>query len=136
MAAPLASSLDVQGAALQLRAQRAQVLASNLANADTPGYKARDFDFAQALQAATGTAAAGAATALARTAPGHQSAVAGAQGAPSLLYRAPMQAALDGNSVEPDVERAAFVENSLRYQAGLKFMTGQIKQMLSAISGQ
>ena len=136
MPAPLTSSLEIQGAALQLRAERAQVLASNLANADTPSYKARDFNFAQALQAATGTATAGAAAVLARTAPGHLAAGGGVQPAPNLMYRAPLQAALDGNTVEPDVERAAFVENSLRYQAGLKFMTGQIKTMLSAISGQ
>jgi flagellar basal-body rod protein FlgB len=157
MLAPLTSQLDFDGAALQLRAQRAQLLASNLANADTPGFKARDIDFAQALHNATGVAVAASgatgtggttggtspaavrAVPLARTDPAHLDGTAGtggtAAGTGDTLYRVPMQAALDGNSVEPDVERAAFLENSLRYQAGLKFMTGQIKQMLSAISG-
>jgi len=141
---PLTATLDYQAAALQLRSQRAQTLASNLANADTPGYQAKDFDFRSALQQATGTqqlaarAPAAAATALSasRTDARHLAASLGTVAGPDLQFRVPMQTALDGNSVEPDVERAAFVDNSVRYESGLRFMTAQIKTMLSAISGQ
>lgn len=153
----LSGTLDFDAAALRLRAQRTQMLASNLANADTPDYKARDFNFAQALQAATGVqinsgvqsgsgvqsnsstqagSAAAAAPALAQTEPGHLSGGTGGSGGPTLLYRLPVQSSLDGNTVEPDVERAAFVDNSLRYQEGLKYMTNQIKTMLTAVNGQ
>lgn len=151
----LSGTLDFDAAALRLRAQRTQMLASNLANADTPDYKARDFNFAQALQAATGAqlnssvqpnggaqsvtgtqAAALAAPALAQTNPGHLAGGSGGAGGPTLLYRLPVQSSLDGNTVEPDVERAAFVDNSLRYQEGLKYMTNQIKTMLTAVNGQ
>ena len=149
----LTGSLDFDAAALKLRAQRTQLLASNLANADTPTYKARDFNFAQALQAATGVQPAatdgssvttGAATTtfavsttqLAQTQPGHLAGGSGSSGGPTLVYRVPVQSSLDGNTVEPDVERAAFVDNSLRYQEGLKYMTNQIKTMLTAVNGQ
>ena len=139
--------LDFDAAALRLRAERTQTLASNLANADTPNYKARDFSFADALQAATGvqstaaTGKVGAAVAstpaaMTQTDPRHLSASASDGGGPTLLYRTPLQTSLDGNTVEPDVERAAFVDNSLRYEEGLKYMTHQIKTMLTAVNGQ
>ena len=126
--------LDFDAAALRLRAERTQTLASNLANADTPNYKARDFSFADALQA--GAAAATTPAAMAQTDPRHLAASAGDGGGPTMLYRTPLQTSLDGNTVEPDVERAAFVDNSLRYEEGLKYMTHQIKTMLTAVNGQ
>ena len=136
----IAASLDFDASALQLRSQRAQVLASNLANADTPNFKARDFSFADALREATGVASTAAGTAaavpLVQTNPGHMTAGAATGGGPTLLYRTPMQSALDGNTVEPDVERSAFVDNSLRYQEGLKYMSNQIKTLLTAVNGQ
>jgi flagellar basal-body rod protein FlgB len=133
-------SMDFQAQALQLQAERGRVLASNIANADTPNYKARDFNFQQALMAATaGTGASGAASAavpVARTQPGHMALPSAAGGTPALLYRAPLQNSVDGNTVDLDVERANFAENSVRYEATLRFINGQIKTMTTAINGQ
>lgn len=132
-------SMDFNAKALELQAERGRVLASNIANADTPNYKARDFNFQQALAAATATgggAAAGKSVAVVVTQPGHMSAPAGTAGGPALLYRAPLQSAVDGNTVDLDVERANFVENSVRYEATLRFINGQIKTMTTAINGQ
>lgn len=136
---PLAS-IDFQSRALELQAERGRVLASNIANADTPNYKARDFDFQQALAAATQSGQAGSATALApvRTNPAHLAGAgaAAASAAPPLMYRAPLQSSIDGNTVDLDVERANFAENSVRYEATLRFLNGQIKEMMTAINGQ
>ncbi len=131
----LTQGLDFNANALLLRAERTRVLASNIANADTPNYKARDFDFRSALAQATGAQVAGV-VAPAQTAAGHMSAAAGPNGAPALLYRAPLQTALDGNTVDMDMERAAFADNTLRYEASLRFINGQIRTLMSAINGQ
>jgi flagellar basal-body rod protein FlgB len=132
------ASIDFQSAALELQAERGRVLASNIANADTPNYKARDFDFRAALAVATQGAAGAAGGALApvRTNPGHLGTGAASTAMPPLLYRAPLQSSVDGNTVDLDVERANFAENSVRYEATLKFLNGQIKQMMTAINGQ
>lgn len=129
------SSIEFQAQALQLQAERGRVLASNIANADTPNYKARDFDFKQALSAAA-AAASSSTPPLARTQAGHLSAAPAAAPAPALLYRAPVQGAIDGNTVDLDAERANFAQNSVRYEASLRFLTAQFKQMMSAINGQ
>jgi flagellar basal-body rod protein FlgB len=100
--------------ALQLRARRQSVLAANLANADTPNYKARDLDFAAALKGALG--AAGNPLPLARTSPRHLAGVATTVADASIKYRTVVQPSLDGNTVDPDVERAQFAENALQYQ--------------------
>jgi flagellar basal-body rod protein FlgB len=148
MTGKLDAALGFHEAALRLRSQRQQVLASNIANADTPNYKARDFDFAKALQEASGNAESGAAApALARTAAAHLPAAAGgvggAGGAGSavtvgkqpLLYRTGVQGGVDGNSVDMDVERNAFTDNALRYEASVTMITSQIKNLLAAIQG-
>ena len=134
----LTASLDFQATALSLHAERAKVLASNIANADTPNYQAKDFDFNQALALATARSQSGSqsASAPSRTHPGHLAGPAGTTPSPVLQYRQPLQAALDGNSVDLDTERAAFAENSVRYEATLRFLNSQIKTMLSAINGQ
>jgi len=139
----LTKTLDFNAQALLLRSERSRVLASNIANADTPNYKARDFDFRAALSQATGVqmgmasaAAGGAAVAQARTAAGHQAGGAGGGGGPTLLYRTPLQTALDANTVDMDMERAAFADNTLRYEAGLRFINGQIRTLMTAINGQ
>jgi len=133
-------SMDFQAQALQLQAERGRVLASNIANADTPNYKARDFNFQQALAAATaGSGAArgaGTAVAVAVTRPGHMTTPSAVGANPPLLYRAPLQNSVDGNTVDLDVERANFAENSVRYEATLRFLNGQIKTMTTAINGQ
>jgi flagellar basal-body rod protein FlgB len=115
--------LQFQSAALKLRGQRQELLSANIANADTPGYKAVDFDFAQALQAAAAPAA------------GAAGATTGAAPAPTLLYRNPSQPSLDGNTVELDGERARFADNAVRYEAAVKFLNAQLKTMLSAMQG-
>ncbi len=124
--------------ALSLRAQRQEVLASNIANADTPNYKARDIDFTAALQGAL--AAKGASGPMATTARNHIG-----QGKPTgdmlsngtpVMYRGVVQGAVDGNTVDMDVERNQFADNALRYEAGITMINSQIKGLLAAIQGQ
>ena len=131
----LTGNLQFQGQALLLRAERQKVLSGNIANADTPGFQARDFDFAKALQAAT-TQGAGAAGGGAITDPRHIP-VRGAGGAndPKLLYRLPEQPSIDGNTVDMDRERANFADNTVRYEATLRFINGDVRNLLSAIRG-
>jgi len=124
--------------ALNLRAQRQQLLASNIANADTPNYKARDIDFANALQGAL-TRTTPPAGVLAATDPRH---IDNAQANPDLLpdgtpvlYRQPAQASVDGNTVDMDVERNQFADNAVRYEAGVTMINMQIKGLLAAIQG-
>jgi flagellar basal-body rod protein FlgB len=117
--------------ALLLHGQRLGVLATNLANADTPNYKARDIDFSAVL-AGTDDAA----LPLNVTEDGHISLQSGDTPAVDLQYRNPYQASLDGNTVEMPVEQAAFAENNVRYQASLAFINMQIADMQLAIAGQ
>ena len=136
MTSKLDSALSFQQQALGLRAYRQQVLAGNIANADTPNYKARDFDFSTALkEAQAGSGAVGGSLAMSRTSSGHLSAADGIAPA-RLMYRTPVQPSVDGNTVEMDVERAQIAENTIHYEAGLTFMTGKIKTLMSAIQGQ
>ena len=131
--------------ALSLRSTRQELLASNIANADTPNYKARDVDFAAALKGALAKAG-GSAPALSGTAPQHLAGKGSAAPAASgkaatlpdgtpLLYRAPAQGAVDGNTVDMDLERNAFADNAIRYEAAVTFLNSQIKGMLTAIQG-
>ena len=121
--------------ALRVCDQRQQVLASNIANADTPNYKARDLDFKAALQGAlSGSAPAGGVT-MAATSPGHLAGKAGLSGNAGLLYRTPAQGSVDGNTVDIDAERAAFAENAVQYEFNLTRLTHQIKGMLTSIQG-
>lgn len=120
-------------AALRLRAQRTELLASNLANADTPNYKARDIDF----QAAMKTAMAGqGAAALKTTHAGHMTGSVGGGLEDYVKFRIPTQPALDGNSVETHVEQAAFSRNAMEYQATLRFLEGKSKSIINAIKGE
>ena len=132
----LTQSLDFQGQALALRSERQRVLASNIANADTPGYVARDMNFSQALQQATGSLKASSAVAV--SAPGH---IGGRQStaqtvSSNLSYAAPSQNNLDGNSVDMDRERASIADNSIKYEATLRFINSHVRTMLEAIKGQ
>jgi flagellar basal-body rod protein FlgB len=124
-------------AALSLRSQRQQVLASNIANADTPNYKARDIDFASALQGvlARGGPPAGV---LAATAAAHIGGPPNADMLPDgtqLQYRGVVQGAVDGNTVDMDVERNQFADNALRYEAGITMINHQIRSLMAAIQG-
>ncbi|WP_028312788.1 flagellar basal body protein [Derxia gummosa] len=198
----LGSSLDANAQALRLRSERQKLLAANIANADTPGYKAQDFDFGKSFSAAlrgtreapvpagpaaqlarsgpsnlptlalasaglasgasagatpagsnaasVGATEAGAAASavtpvtlaatgrLARTDAGHLPgtlAKASADG-PAVRYRTVGQPSVDGNTVDSDTEQARFADNTLRYEASLRFLNGQIKTLTSAINGQ
>lgn len=129
----MTGTLHFHQEALNLRDQRQQVLANNIANADTPNFKARDFDFASELQKAA-TQGRQQATALARTSAGHM----GGSGTEALdvsnmQYRIPAQSRLDGNTVDMDMERSKFLDNSVRYQASLTFMNSRIKSLRSAM---
>ena len=131
----MTARLDGYGQSLMLRSQRQQVIASNIANADTPGYVARDFDFAAALKQASGESAVSTQQ-LATTAAGHMTLSGRAPGDPKLAYTVQTQPSQDGNSVDLDRERANFVDNSIRYESTLRFINGHVKTMLSAIQGQ
>lgn len=120
-----------QEKALGLRAQRQQVLAANIANADTPNYKARDFDFASALKSAVAGRSSGDLT-LARTASMHLTG-SGDGTLARLMYRTPSQGSVDGNTVDMDIERGQFAENAVQYEAGLTFITHQIKLLNAAL---
>ena len=132
----LTDTLDFQAQALVLRSERQRLIASNIANADTPGYVAREMDFAQALRQATGTLDSG--RTLAVSQPGHigPSAGAPASGAASLRYAVAAQTNLDRNTVDMDRERASFADNSVKYEATLRFINGNVRTVLSAITGQ
>ncbi len=142
MFAQISSGLDFQSKALVLRAERQRIVASNIANADTPGYAARDFDFKSALQEATGTGtslsmpASRDEGARSVTHPGHIPLNASSSGKSALAYTIQSQPSMDGNSVDLDRERANFADNAVRYEATLRFINGQSKTMLSAIQGQ
>jgi flagellar basal-body rod protein FlgB len=131
----LTNALDFHGQALSLRSERQRLIASNIANADTPGYVARDFSFAQALRQATGPA--GGAGAVATTNAGHIGGGAtGARSEPNLLYASASQTNLDRNTVDMDRERANFADNAVKYEATLRFINGNVRTMLDAIKGQ
>ncbi len=124
--------------ALSLRAYRQQVLASNIANADTPHYKARDLDFKASLQGAMGGKGGGMSGPLdlVRTAPRHLPVGDGAPAGAKLLYRTETQSSVDGNTVDMDVERAAFAENAVQYEAGITFVNQMLRNIQSALQGQ
>ena len=116
--------------ALQFRAQRNEVLASNIANADTPNYKARDLDFGQALKGARQQS-----INLQTTSDLHKQAWGITKQGAQTMYRVPTQPSLDGNTVSTDVEQAQFAENALQYRASLAFMDGSIRTLRMAIKG-
>jgi flagellar basal-body rod protein FlgB len=125
--------LGVHADALKVSSQRMELLATNLANADTPNFKARDIDFREALaQAASPNSAAE----LNTTQPNHLPADAAGQGAANLKYRVPLAPSLDGNTVDVQLEQAAFADNAVRFQATLTFLTGRLRTLMTAITGQ
>lgn len=121
--------------ALRVRDQRQQVLASNIANADTPNYKARDLDFKTTLQGALKGAGTPGGVAMATTAPGHLKGNPGMAADANLQYRTPAQGSVDGNTVDMDAERAAFADNTIHYEFNLNRLSSQIKGLLSVIQG-
>ncbi len=108
------SLFGIHATALQLRSQRMSMLASNIANAATPNYKARDIDFAQALRQASD----------------------GESIESARAYRVPLQPSLDGNTVERSVEQTAFAENAIAYRSSLSFLQGRVGTMMRALKGE
>jgi flagellar basal-body rod protein FlgB len=138
MISKLDDYLRFQETALSLRAKRQEVLASNIANADTPNFKARDIDFASAMQDAMARSTPPAGQ-LATSDPRHVARATPdantlADGTP-VLYRQASQNAADGNSVDMDVERNHFTENAVRYEASITLINQQIRAMLAAVQG-
>ncbi|KPQ24996.1 MAG: flagellar basal-body rod protein FlgB [Halomonas sp. HL-48] len=137
----LESSLNYHQQALGLRQARHEVLSANIANADTPNYKARDIDFASELKKAVegGQREQGGnngGLALSRTSGNHlegQGPAPAGGGNADLLYRTPSQPSLDGNTVEMDRERSQFADNAVRYQAGLTIMNSRIQGLKNAM---
>ncbi len=114
------SLFGVHATALELRARRMGVLASNIANASTPGFKAKDIDFQSALKAAEGPAASGVDRAMDE----------------ATLYRVPLQPSADGNTVDLSTEQTAFAENAVAYQTTLSFLNGRISTITRALRGE
>jgi flagellar basal-body rod protein FlgB len=153
MRTSLDNYLGIHPQALQLEAKRNELLAANLANVDTPNYKARDIDFKAALSAASGesnAASSGGSSAL--TLRNTESSAAGTAAAggvsatgtgasdgdidsSTVKYRVPMASALDGNTVDEQLEQSAFAENSVRYQASLQFINSALRDLMTAITG-
>ncbi len=133
------AALGIHDQALKLRSQRAELLASNIANSDTPGYKARDIDFKTALQTVQAQKSAqGFADAhkLSVTHSNHIQTNTTTSMSGETKYRVPHQASLDGNTVDSQTEKSAFADNALRYQASLTFLDGKFKGLISALKGE
>ena len=143
----LTGSLSFHGQALALRSERQRTIAGNIANADTPGYAGRDFQFAEALGDAVGRGSGGigssggnlALAGSARTHGAHLplggSGGIGSGSGPARDYTVQSQPSLDGNTVDLDRERAAFADNAVRYEATLRFINHGVRQALTAIRG-
>lgn len=134
MKAQIDDALRFHQSALNLQARRQELLASNIANADTPNFKSRDIDFRSALRSALGERFGP--LALATTSSRHAPAASRAPFEAYIGYRTESQSSVDGNTVNMDVERAAFAENSVHYEASVTFINGLLRGMQTAISGQ
>lgn len=128
MTTSIRDDLSFHASALMLRERRGELLASNIANAATPGFKARDIDFKAAFQAEVGAGA--------LNATDSRHFATGQPGATQTGYRVPVNPALDGNTVEPAVEQMQFAENSLRYQTSLTLLNRRIAGLAQAIKGE
>jgi flagellar basal-body rod protein FlgB len=129
----LDSALRFHQEALNLRARRQEVLSGNIAHADTPNFKARDFEFSSSLTQAVERGRQSQSVSLATTSSRHLPGEARAVGEAELMYRTPNQSSIDGNTVEMDVERVNFADNAMRYEANLTILGSKIKSLLSAI---
>lgn len=141
MAFNLDTYLGVHTQALKVREQRTELLARNLANADTPGYKAQDLDFRAALAATSPDPGAGRFAGPVATQAGHighdiHGALDGGSTSAFLKYRTPLAPSLDGNTVDAQLEQAAFADNAVRYQATLQFLSSKFRSLLTAITGE
>ncbi len=133
MPADLDSHFGVHAQALVLRSQRAEILGANLANADTPNYKAKDFDFATVLREQQN----GTGFSLQRTHPSHLVQPGDTRIAPGAIqFRTPQQASINGNTVETHIEQGKYSENAVQYLASLELLNGKISGLMRAIRGE
>ncbi|WP_336368160.1 flagellar basal body rod protein FlgB [Marinobacter sp. C2H3] len=132
MAISFDNALGIHERALQVRVQRAEVLANNLANADTPGYKARDIDFRAMLQQANESMSG---LAMERTNSAHLSGGSGG-GDGDLLYRNPYQPSVDGNTVDAQQEQARYMRNAMDFQASFQFLSSKFAGLTKALKGE
>jgi len=123
------NSLGIHPQTMQLRAARAEVLANNLANADTPNFKARDFDFNAMLEAESRRS-------LEMNATDQRHLRGNVNTDSELMYRNPYQPAIDGNTVDTQMEQSFYTENALRYNASFEFLNSKFKGLKNAIKGQ
>lgn len=131
MVSKLDNALNFHQTALNVRAARQELLSSNIANGDTPNYKARDIDFSSVLRDALSSNTNK--TGLTTTSPMHLASKSENSIVSQALYRIPQQPSADGNTVEMDAERAKFADNSIKYDASLTFISGQIRNLMTAI---
>lgn len=127
------SALGVHSNALALRSHRAEILASNIVNADTPGYQARDLDFRKILDLETGNG-----QTLAKTNSKHFQTQGdlGAGNGNELMYRNPLQPSIDGNTVDLQIEQAEYAKNALRFQASFTFLNSKVRGVIGALKGE
>ncbi len=131
MAISFENAFGIHEQALKARTQRAEIIANNLANADTPHFKARDIDFKQMLQQQEQQIS------LSTTRSGHISVGVGdTDAAANELYRVPTQASLDGNTVETEQEMARFAKNNMDFQASFTFMNSKVRGLMNALRGE
>jgi len=123
-------ALGISPQVLALRMKRMNLLTANIANADTPNYKARDIDFRSAMASASAAQAR-----METTRPGHIS-LSGTSEQPQVLYRRPLQESTNGNTVDAQAEHAAFMENAMRYQASIQLLDNRINGIKKAIKGE
>ena len=128
--------LGVQQDALKVQSKRMEVLAKNLANVDTPNYKAQDIDFKTALAQAGSPGSSLALTTTTANQIGNNATTGDVENSGALKYRVPLAPSLDGNTVDAQMEQAAFADNTVRYQATLTFLSGSLKDLVTAITGQ
>jgi len=132
MAINFEAALGIHDKALALRGQRAEVLANNIANADTPGYQARDMDFRDVLMQAKG----GQEMTIKRTHQRHISTGNAMSMAADMKYRTPMQPSTDGNTVDLNIEQAEYAENAVAFQTSFTLLNGKLRGLMSAIRGE
>ena len=128
--------LGVQQDALKVQSKRMEVLAKNLANVDTPNYKAQDIDFKTALAQAGSPGSSLSLTTTSANQIGNNATTGDVENSAALKYRVPLAPSLDGNTVDAQLEQAAFADNTVRYQATLTFLSGSLKDLVTAITGQ
>lgn len=133
MAINFHQALGIYESSLRLRSQRAEILSSNLANMDTPNFKARDFDFNAALNQAMAGNSSGD---MRQTQERHLPSVSGGANVGQLFYRTPTQPSIDGNTVDEHLEHAEFMANSLEFQTAFTLLNSRFKGLLSAIRGE